>query len=1638
MQMPPAALAKADRLEVLRSYGILDTPEEEAFNQLTRLAAHLCGMPMAAIAFLASDRAWFKSSVGLPLAALDGAHALCALAGEAGPTVVEDATQHTGLQFHPLVQSAPHLRAVACMPLATADQVVVGAVVVMDTLPRLLDASQRDALRAVADQVIALLELRRRQRSVARLTTERDHMIAQLQTQSDALRTAGRIARVGGWHLELPSRMLTWSEEVATTYQLPMRGAPLEEALAIYAEPDRSHVRDAFEACAREGTPFDLEASALMPNGCRYQVRLAGHAGYDPQGRIVQLHGAFQDVSDSHAARAARSESEERFHLVTRATADAIWDWNLQTDAMWWNDGMQTLFGVPMQTLPPDSSAWTLRLHPDDQRRVLDSIHAAIAGEEHFWTETYRFRRYDDHYAWVQDRGFVIRDAQGLAQRMVGGMTDISAQKESELEAQHEARTHAELVRVQQKIASLGMPMAEVLQLTATTACDLTQADAAVVELRDGSVLRVQGRAGSALAPALGTGTALAGHPLWARMAAGGTVTSCDVPPGSAAQATGCAGCEAFIATPLRAGDEVVGLLKMLSAQPGTFSSRNIVHLQILAESLAATVQLRQVDAQLRASEQQYRALFADHPQPMWVYDFTSLQILAVNRAMAEHYGYTEDELLRMNMRDLWLPEEHAQLLATTEAMAHHERCNNVLRRHRRKDGAVIDMEISVGGIHFNGVAARQVLGSDVTQRLRMERELTRVGRAQRLLSACNETIVRAKSRADLLQAICRIAVDIGGYRMGWVGMACDDADKTVQPVAHAGYNEGYLQALRLSWSADSPAGRGPAGVAIRSGKTVIVRDIRRSGTFAAHIDQMLGHGFHAVVCLPLRNAQRTFAVLYLYAPEVLQISAEETLLLEELATDMAFGIETLRVREEQERLQATVLKVAAAVSAGTGTEFFSTLAHNMADALGAQAAGVARLLPDVPGQAPRAMTLSRILNGETQPNSEYVLEGTPGHALVTQRQLVIIDGAQENYPHANLVQKAQARSYVGQQLTASDGQPTGLIFVMFRAPLHDPDFVINTLQIFGARASAEIERQTADQRNRRQASLLDKARDAIIVRSLDHRILFWNQGAERMYGWSQAQALGQSISQLLYKDPQEFQRGTQSTLEQGEWTGEITQYHANGQALEVEGRWTLVRDDEGRPECILAINSDIAHRKATEREIQRLAFYDALTGLPNRMLLMDRMAHALANAQRRQQGGALLFIDLDNFKTLNDTLGHDKGDLLLQQVAERLNTCVRNVDTVARLGGDEFVVMVEELSTAPDELALHARSVGEKVLAVLAAPYVLAGYQYRSTPSIGIAPFDDAHTTSVGELLKQADLAMYQAKTAGRNTLRFFDPGMQAVVTARAALESDLRAALVQDEFLLHYQPQMDEAGSVVGVEALLRWAHPVRGMVSPSQFIPLAEETGLVLSLGRWVLHTACKTLAVWQADPDRAHLTMAVNVSSRQFRHAGFVDDVARVLAITGAPAEQLKLELTESLLVEDMETTIATMTALRSYGVGFSLDDFGTGYSSLAYLKRMPLDQLKIDQSFVRDLLTDPNDAAIVDTIIGLSRSLGLEVIAEGVETEQQRDRLARAGCRFYQGYLFSRPLPLDQLEAYLTHRLESQEQGAAALGTPTPS
>jgi diguanylate cyclase (GGDEF)-like protein/PAS domain S-box-containing protein len=440
----------------------------------------------------------------------------------------------------------------------------------------------------------------------------------------------------------------------------------------------------------------------------------------------------------------------------------------------------------------------------------------------------------------------------------------------------------------------------------------------------------------------------------------------------------------------------------------------------------------------------------------------------------------------------------------------------------------------------------------------------------------------------------------------------------------------------------------------------------------------------------------------------------------------------------------------------------------------------------------------------------------------------------------------------------------------------------------------------------------------------------------------------------------------------------------------------------------------DISARKTAEAEIERLAFFDALTALPNRRMLIDRLQQALEASVRNGQHGALLFIDLDNFKILNDTLGHHMGDLLLQQVAQRLQDCVRSADTVARLGGDEFVVMLEELDADAQVAATQAEVVAKKVLSSLNKQFALGNHNMHSSPSIGVTLFFQ-YTDTIEELLKRADLAMYQAKGAGRNTLRFFDPDMQAAASERAEMEADLRRALQDEQFVLYYQPVVDHGGGMTGVEALLRWQHPVRGMVSPAQFIPVAEQTGLILPLGQWVLEAACAQLVAWNDSPHTQKLSIAVNVSARQFRHPDFSTHILDLLRTSGANPYRLKLELTESLLLTDFEEAVMKMGELRSIGVSFSLDDFGTGYSSLAYLKRLPLDQLKIDQSFVRDVLTDPNDAAIARTILSLAKSLDLGVVAEGVETAGQRDFLLREGCRAFQGYFFGRPVPVEQLQ-----------------------
>ena len=562
-------------------------------------------------------------------------------------------------------------------------------------------------------------------------------------------------------------------------------------------------------------------------------------------------------------------------------------------------------------------------------------------------------------------------------------------------------------------------------------------------------------------------------------------------------------------------------------------------------------------------------------------------------------------------------------------------------------------------------------------------------------------------------------------------------------------------------------------------------------------------------------------------------------------------------------------------------------------------------------------------------------------------------------------------------------------------------------------------ERKRMEDNLRQAATVFDNSAEGVTIATPDGTIIAVNRAFTEITGYTESEVIGRNprMFQSGRHDKQFYRDMWASIAANGRWQGEVWNRRKNGETFPEWISITSVRDKEDRLTNYVATFSDITHQKQAEERIQMLAFSDPLTGLPNRRLLLDRLAHALVVSARGKCYGALFFIDLDDFKGLNDTRGHYVGDLLLKQVALRIAGCVREGDTVARFGGDEFVVMLENLSDNALEATSHAESIGAKILASLNEPYVLQDNPQHSTPSIGVTLFG-YQQDSLEELLKQADLAMYRAKAAGRNALRFFDPEMQAVVAARVAMEADLRQGLLRHQFVLHYQPQVDHVGNVTGAEALIRWQHPQRGMVPPVEFIPLAEETGQILPLGLWVLEKACAQLSAWAKAPETAHLTLAVNVSAHQFRQPDFVDQVLQVCERNALGSGKLKLELTESLLLDDVEDIIAKMIALKANGVCFSLDDFGTGYSSLSYLKRLPLDQLKIDQSFVRDVLTDPDDAAIARTIVALAHSLGMTVIAEGVETEEQLLFLARHGCHAYQGYLFSRPLPLADFEKFI--------------------
>lgn len=916
------------------------------------------------------------------------------------------------------------------------------------------------------------------------------------------------------------------------------------------------------------------------------------------------------------------------------------------------------------------------------------------------------------------------------------------------------------------------------------------------------------------------------------------------------------------------------------------------------------------------------------------------------------------------------------------------DRIGDTMRRFARGDRqAHLEVEgrgeLADVAVAFNEVAAKLC---------RSEQELLQVQALYDTLTGVGQQIVRSRSPEQLLEQVCRILVERAGFALVWVG----EADPREQ--VHAIYMQAedpalltYLAGLELSLDPRRASGRGPTATAIRERRVVIVNDFQASAMTAEWKQQARRHGIAASAAIPVGRPQGLPLALNVYARQAGFFTPGIRRLLEELGEDLAFALEHFEnearrraaeaaLRASEKRLQVTFDSIGDAVivtDAAGRVERMNAVAEQLTGWPFAEAEG-------------KPMTeVFRIVSAYTgkpvpDPVAEVLREGKV-IGLANDTTLISRDGRR--------YQIADSAAPIPDEA----GRISGVVLVF-----HD---VSEQYAMRCVLEESEARYRRLFEDGMLPELLLDPQTGAIVDA---------NATACRFYGFARETLCRMSLARLNSSGDEEIRR----MLRERQGCFQLSQELASGEIRELE--WYCAPMEIGGRGLLHAIVVDVTERQRMEEEIRRLAFYDPLTGLPNRRLFLDSLSRELGAARRHRDWGGLLFLDLDNFKHLNDAWGHQLGDELLVQVAGRLQRHLRSEDSVARLGGDEFVVLLSRLGEDESSAADHLRAVAEKIRLHVAAEFDLGSRHYHTSVSIGVTLFQGGE--SVEEVLKQADTAMYRAKAAGRNAIRFYHPEMQRSVDARLELEKALRQALEADALTLHYQPQHCAAGRLAGAEALLRWPHPQRGFVPPNEFIPVAEESGLILPLGRWVLETACRQISRWYQEGLLAGIDhISVNISPRQFHQPEFVAEVEAVLAATGAPPQKLMLELTEGIVIEDVTDTIAKMEALRKAGVRFSIDDFGTGYSSLLYLKRLPLDELKIDRSFVSDLETDSNDRTIVETILAMARHLELAVVAEGVETEAQRDFLQRHGCRFYQGWFYSKPLPAAEFRERLIRR-----------------
>jgi PAS domain S-box-containing protein len=903
------------------------------------------------------------------------------------------------------------------------------------------------------------------------------------------------------------------------------------------------------EAARDYSRPMDMEHRIVRPDGTVRWVRERGETTLDANGQPVRLSGTVSDITETKEAELRIRASAALLANAQRIGNMGSWEYDVAADRLIWSDETYRIFGTTPEKFAGNFAAFCEFIHPHDRARMEAAQTSAVRSDGTLEVE-YRIRRPDGEIRILHERGEVIFDHAGRPVRKLGMVMDVTETRRAEANL----RDSEERVRTTFNAAATGIAIAEA------------------------------------------EGRYLMANPAYCRMLG---CTEAELLTAKFEELThpeDLPRCQALIGD-LVAGRQREGTLeKRYVRRDGTVvwvrASLSVVHASEGRGTRVITVteditRQKADEEKLERSEALLRIAGRVARIGGWMIELPDHKLVWSDETCMIHdrppgYSPTLEEGMAM-----FLPEDRERVKRLVDTCA--------------RDGTPYDFEvpkITAKGrriwVRSLGEAVRDAGGKiirlqgafqDITERKQAELELARTNRALRLLSACGDALIHAEQEAQLLADICRLAVEIGGYRMAWVGYAEDGEDCNIRPMAHAGEEHGYLATIKLSWSEQHPAGRGPAARSIREGKPVVCPDISADDTFFIWTEPARERGYRGVICLPLRQAGRTFGLLALYAAEVQTATAEEVKLLQEMADDLSFGIASVRARQERQRIHNTMLKVAANVSRGSSPEFYGQIAADMAEVLGADAAFLACLIPDNPAMV---QVIAAVVDGRRIDNFEYEVAHTPCEQLLQREECVITEKAIERFPRALRLQAMQAQAYVGRRFVNSAGQPIGLLFALFRQPLKNADFIAPILRIFATRAGAELERQESEKRIREQASLLDKAQDAILVRDLNHRITYWNKSCERLYGWSAAEAQGRVVHDLIYRDAGQFEQATQRVLETGEWMGELRQISKDQRELTIEGRWTLVRDDQGRPKAVLAINTDITERKKLEAQFLR------------------------------------------------------------------------------------------------------------------------------------------------------------------------------------------------------------------------------------------------------------------------------------------------------------------------------------------------------------------------------------------------------------------------------------------------------------------